>query len=103
MTPDIQKSRRENLRWYILLALDSARPLGASEQVIYSAVQPIVPDLTQLELRREMDYLDERGLIEVSGRDGQAWLGKLTRHGMDIVEYTQPCDAGIARPKKYWG
>lgn len=102
MMPDIQKARRENLRWIVLLALNSARPLGASEQIIYSAVQPVVPDITQLELRRELDYLDERKLIEVSEKDSPAWFAKLTRHGVDVVEYTQPCEAGIARPKKYW-
>ena len=102
MTPDIQKARRENLRWMILQALNSARPIGASEQVIYSAVQPVIPDVTQLEMRKELDYLDERELVEVTERDGPAWFGKLTRHGIDVVEYTQPCEAGIARPKKYW-
>jgi hypothetical protein len=27
---------------------------------------------------------------------------KLTRIGIDVVEYTVECDPGIARPKKYW-
>ena len=102
MIPDINKARRESLRWVILQALYSARPIGASEQVIYSAVHPVVPDMTQLELRRELDYLGERKLIELSEKESPSWFAKLNRHGVDVVEYTSPCEAGIARPKKYW-
>ncbi len=99
---DIAKSRRENLRWMILLALNSARPVGTSEQIVFSAVVPVVPDLTQFELRCELDYLDERKLVELTKRHTSAWYCKLTRHGMDVAEYTLPCEPGIARPAKYW-
>jgi hypothetical protein len=103
MTPDIEKSRRENLRWLILLALNSAQPVGASEQVVHSAITPMMPDLTQLELRRNLDYLAERELITITGRGTQPqWFCKLDRYGIDVVEYTVECDAGIARPNKYW-
>ena len=103
MTPDLEKSRRENLRWLILLALNSAQPVGASELVVFSAITPMMPDLTQLELRRNLDYLVERNLITVTGRGvSPAWFCKLDRFGIDIVEYTVDCEAGIARPTKYW-
>ncbi|MGP8432005.1 hypothetical protein ACT2FY_39450 [Paraburkholderia fungorum] len=103
MNPDVEKSRRENLRWLILLALNSAQPIGASEQIILSAIAPMIPDLTQLELRRGLDYLAERDLIMIAGRDTQpAWFCKLHRHGIDVVEYTVPVEPGIARPAKYW-
>jgi hypothetical protein len=103
MTPDLEKARRENLRWLILLALNSAQPVGASEQVVFSAITPMMPDLTQLEMRRNLDYLAERDLITITGRDMQPqWFCKLDRYGMDVVEYTVPCEPGIARPNKYW-
>lgn len=102
-TPDLEKARRENLRWFILLALNAAQPIGASEQVIYSAITAMIPDLTQLELRRSLDYLAERDLITITGRDTQpAWFCKLDRYGIDVVEYTVPVEPGIARPAKYW-
>lgn len=101
--PDLNKARRENLRWMILLALNSAQPFGASESLVFSAVQPLVPDLTDLELRKELDYLHERELIDITGRTSQPfWFCKLGRHGIDVVEYTTTCEAGIARPVKYW-
>jgi len=108
MTPDLEKARRENLRWLILLALNSAQPVGASEQVVFSAITPMMPDLTQLEMRRNLDYLAERDLITITGRainghPGQPqWFCKLDRFGLDVVEYTVPCEPGIARPNKYW-
>lgn len=103
MSIDLEKARRENIRWLILLALNSARPIGASETIIMSAIQPLVPDITALELRRNLDYLEERKLISITGRTSQPqWFCKLDRYGIDVVEYTVDCDPGIARPAKYW-
>ena len=99
---DIERARRENLRWFILLTLNSARPLGTSEAVILSTVQGIIPDCTQREMRIELDYLEERELIKLKGRSGPCWHAELNRLGVDLVEYTVDCDPGIARPDKYW-
>lgn len=99
---DPEKARRENLRWYILLTLNSARPLGTSEAVVLSTIQGIVPDCTMRELRNELDYLAHRELVAIKGVDGPCWHADLTRDGIDVVEYTVDCQPGIARPKKYW-
>ncbi|MDP3841085.1 MAG: hypothetical protein Q8Q81_00615 [Oxalobacteraceae bacterium] len=99
--PDLDKARRETSRWLILQCLDCARPLGAGEALLLSALTDTVP-ITQLEMRRELDYLHERDLVELSGRSGPQWHAKLTRHGVDIVEYTVDMQPGIARPQKYW-
>lgn len=99
---DIEKARRENLRWFVLLTLNSARPLGASEMVILSTVQGIIVDATSREIRNELDYLYHRDLITIVRRDTPVWHANLTRTGIDVVEYTVPCEPGIARPQKYW-
>lgn len=99
--PDLDKAQRETKRWLILQCLDCARPLGAGEALLISALSDTV-HITQLELRRELDYLDDRELVELSGRNGAQWHAKLTRHGVDVVEYTVDCEPGIARPQKYW-
>lgn len=101
--PDLNKARRENLRWMILLCLNSAQPIGASESVVHSAVMPLIPDLTMLELRQALDYLCGRKLIEITGRGTEPfWFCKLSRDGIDVAEYTVSCEPGIARPAKYW-
>jgi hypothetical protein len=101
---DFEKSSRETLRWLILATLNAARPLGAAEPLILSAITGIPHRVTALELRRELGYLEERDLVVIApaSKESPAWHGKLTRAGIDVVEYTVPCDAGIARPKKYW-
>lgn len=100
---DPEKSRRETLRWLILLTLNAARPLGAGETLLIDTVRQAIPDCTAREVRNELDYLAERNLIHLDGRGGPQWRAKLTRHGADIVEYTVDCDPGIGRPPKYWG
>lgn len=99
---DLEKARRENLRWYILLTLNSARPIGTSEDVILSTVRGMIPDCTHREMRNELDYLHHRGLVEIKNNDRPCWHADLTRPGIDLVEYTVPCEPGIARPEKYW-
>ena len=102
MQVDMAKVRRESLRWLILLTLNHARPIGAQESLILSTAQAIYADATALELRRELDYLEDRELVKLVKSPSGPWHAELTRHGVDIAEYTIDCEAGIARPAKYW-
>lgn len=99
---DFDKNKREHVRWLVLLTLDHARPIGAGEGLILSTIQTVPIQLTALELRRELDYLAGRGLIELRGRDTASWHAKLSSSGVDVVEYTAPAGSGIARPERYW-
>jgi hypothetical protein len=99
--PDMEKAQRETKRWMILQCLYCSRPYGAGEALLLSALSDSV-QITQLELRTELDYLQERELATITGRDTPQWNAKLTRIGVDLVEYTIPCEPGIARPQKYW-
>lgn len=99
---DLDKTQRELTRWLILQTLNVARPYGASDQLLVAALNDARSRVTMHELRRELDYLEERALIEISGRGEPHWVAKLTRAGVDVVEYTIPCEPGIARPAKYW-
>lgn len=99
---DHAKVRRESLRWLILLTLNNARPCGAQESPILSVAQSIYPDASPLELRRELDYLGDRDLVDLNKSPSGPWHAELTRYGVDIAEYTIDCEPGIARPQKYW-
>jgi hypothetical protein len=100
MEIDIERARREEMRWLILRALYAAQPLGTSEVIIRNALEPIIPDATELEIRKEIDYLEERGLAKAE-RNRPVWLAKINRYGIDVVEYTVDCKPGIARPNKW--
>jgi len=100
---DLQKVRREDIRWQILLTLNNARPIGAYEELVQSVIRSTYPDATPLELRRELDYLADRKLVDLRKEPSGRWFADLTRYGVDVAEYTVECDPGIARPTKYWG
>ena len=99
---DQAKVRRETLRWDILLTLNNASPIGAYEELILATIQSVFADATALEVRRAMDYLGDRELIQLRKEPGGRWWADLTRYGTDVVEYTIDCDPGIGRPAKYW-
>lgn len=99
---DLAKVRRESMRWNLIQTLDKMRPHTSSEQYLLSIMHAIYPDATALEVRRELDYLQDRDLLEVVKQPSGMWFADLTRYGVDIAEYTIACEAGIARPDKYW-
>lgn len=99
---DQAKVRRESMRWMVLLTLHNASPIGAYEELVLVTLQAMYPDATALEVRRHLDYLADRGLVELNKEPGGRWFADLTRDGTDVAEYTVTCDAGIARPPKYW-
>lgn len=102
MTVDMQKLRREDIRWQVLLTLNNATPIGAYEELVQTVVRATYQDVTALEVRKHLDYLEARELVEICREPSGRWFCELTRYGVDVAEYTVDCDAGIARPTKYW-
>lgn len=100
---DIVKARRESMRWLLLNALNNARPLGAMDVLVLSVVQAIFPDATANELHAQLAYLEDKELVDISRKPDGHWHSVLSSDGIDVVEYTIDCPAGIARPTKYWG
>lgn len=98
---DLEKAQREEARWRILRALDAGRPGPVSETIIYRLLLDIKLQLTPRDLRRELHYLRDRKLITILDEESHTWSAELTRHGVDVVEYTVTCDPGIARPNNW--
>lgn len=98
---DHEKIRRETMRWYVLLCLYNAKPVGAPEEIVLSTMQGLYADATQREVRLCLDYLSDRGLVDLDKQPSGRWQGDLTRHGVDGVEYTVPMEPGIARPARF--
>ncbi|WP_423973787.1 hypothetical protein [Kingella oralis] len=97
-----EKARREGMRWHIINTLNKARPYTSSEVFLLDVMRGIYPDATALELRQQLDYLKDRRLVELVKQPSGMWFADLNRLGVDIAEYTIDCEAGIARPPKYW-
>lgn len=98
---DIEKAQREQIRWRILKVLDAGRPMPVSEVVILQVLQDSSLPVTPHGLRRELDYLENRKLVEITHRDRPVWSAELTHYGVDLVEYTIPCLPGINRPNQW--
>ena len=98
---DPAKARREGLRWNLLKLLHMAAPYTSNETLMLDTMRGIYPDATQDEVRRQLDYLADRDLVELSKQPSGSWFADIGRFGTDIVEYTVECDPGIARPPRY--
>jgi hypothetical protein len=96
---EIEKLRREDARWKILRVIDAGRPVGVNAAIVRRVLSDLKLHFSQAELRRELAYLGDLGLIEVGAADGELYA-KATAQGVAVVEYTAPAPAGIARPVK---
>ncbi|EGK12337.1 MULTISPECIES: hypothetical protein [Kingella] len=97
-----EKYRREGMRWHIINTLNKARPYTSSEVFLLDVMRGIYPNVTALELRQQLEYLQDRKLLDLTKQPSGMWFADLNRLGVDIAEYTIECQAGIARPEKYW-
>lgn len=99
---DIAKVRREGMRWNIINILNKARPYPTNETFLLDVMRAIYQDTSPLEIRRELEYLADRDLVDLNKQPSGTWFSDLTRYGVDLAEYTLPCEPGIARPEKFW-
>jgi hypothetical protein len=95
----LAKTRREQIRWFLLVTLNVARPAGCHTHMLLNVIHVTYPDATHQEVRRELDYLEERQLVKIDCDPMDQWFAELTRTGMDVVDYTIDCQPGIARPR----
>jgi hypothetical protein len=94
----MHKIRREQIRWFLLVAANVSRPAGIYTEAMLPIVQATYPDATHREIRLQLDYLEERALVKITKDSLDRWFVELTRFGIDVVEYTLPVEPGIARP-----
>jgi len=101
MDIDLKRIVRESVRGAMLWTLHLARAFGANEDTLQQVIYRSGYGLSDMEIRRELEYLELRGLVEI-GRptDSPFWWVKLTRNGIDVQERTVPCDPGIKLVKE---
>lgn len=97
----VARVRREQIRWFLLQTLNVSRPGGCYTEVLLGVIHGTYADATHLEVRRELDYLEERQLAKIQRDPTDRWYAELTRLGVDVVEYTVECQPGIARPRMF--
>lgn len=95
-----ERDRREFIRWLLLLAANINRPTHSTLRFLLSVVRAEYVDCTELQIRRELDYLESRDLVRVFTDPLGQVSADLTRYGIDVAEYTVAVEPGIARPAK---
>lgn len=96
---DLELTRRRDARWRILKVLDAGRPVAVSKTLLRTALDDQSLMLSNKEMDREIQYLQERGYCLVEDDRGQ--LLKLTSEAIDLLEYNVDCPRSIGRPPKY--
>lgn len=94
------RQRSEFMRWVLLLAMNINRPTHSTLRFLVEVIRGEYDDVTEMQVRRELDYLESRDLVTVVTDPLGQVTADLTRFGIDIAEYTVPVEAGIARPPK---
>jgi hypothetical protein len=99
---NLAQKHREEARWRILRVLDAGRPIAVAESIVLQVLSDVRIPLGPSDLRRELHYLSDLGLIEIEDQEAETWFARLSAPGVDVVEYTVKAPPGVARPKKYW-
>lgn len=94
----IEKTRREDMRWHLLAAINLSRPAGMYTEPLLAIVRSVYPDATHQEVRKHLDYLEAREMVSIRKDPLDRWTVDLTRVGIDFVEYTIDAEPGVARP-----
>ena len=96
---DMAKTRREDMRWHLLSAVNLSRPVGIYTEPLLAIVRAVYPDATHQEVRVNLDYLEAREMVRISKDPMDRWMVDLTRTGIDFVEYNIDAQPGVSRPK----
>jgi hypothetical protein len=82
----------------LLESINTSRPEGMNTEALLPIIRSVYRDATHLEIRRELDYLEERELVKIDKDPLDNWFVTLARYGIEVAEYECECDPGIDRP-----
>ncbi|MBL8471362.1 MAG: hypothetical protein JNM98_06140 [Rhodocyclaceae bacterium] len=88
------------IRWRLMRCLYLAGGLPTAEGICARHLADMGYASDPHTVRRQLDYLERRSMVEIVDRAATHWLARLTRPGTDVVEYSVDCRPGIARPPK---
>ena len=98
MKDNMSQQHISSLRWSILRTIMVGGHLGATEEMCLSVGRSEFIGVTKMRIRTEMDYLENRKLIELEKSEVRPWRATLTRSGRDVVDYEVDVEPGITRP-----
>ena len=87
-------------RWLLLCTIDAGGLDGATEKMCEDAVLAGYYTATHETTRRELEYLEKAGLVELRSPGVLPWSAKLTNEGRQVVDYAADAPDGILRPHR---
>ena len=97
-TVDVARTRREDIRWQIVLTLNNARPLGRSRSWRWPWCGPSTRMPAARSCGANSITSRARELVKIRRQPDNRWHADLSRNGIDLAEYTIDCEP--ARPAR---
>jgi len=80
------RGRRKEIQIIVFAVIDSARPIGVYEPLILSVLRDVSIQCSESQLRRELCYLEEAGVIRLDRVDDAPWRASLAGRATGIAE-----------------
>jgi hypothetical protein len=80
-------ARRKDIQIIAFAVIDAGHPIGADESMILSVLRNVAIQCSETELRRELCYLEDKGIIYLDRLDGLGrWRARLAGLATGIAE-----------------
>ena len=79
-------ARRTDIQIIAFAAIDAGHPIGVNDSLILSVLGNVAVPCSESELRRELCYLEDKGVIRLHRVDGAPWLARLVGPATGIAE-----------------
>lgn len=81
---DRPQQRRKDIQIIAFAAINAGHPFGANEALILSVIRDVGLRCSEAELRRELGFLEDKGVIRLYRVDGAPWLARLVGPAIGI-------------------
>lgn len=97
----MKKAWHEQIHWYVMAALNSARPIPVKEPLILWVLQKCQIQCDAAELERELYYLEDRKLVILKQSEGALRTAELTDRGVEMIQRAwEECRVGVTLAPK---
>lgn len=76
----------ETIRGHILVALDNDKNGQLADTAVAAVLKGASFSVTEAELKRHVDYLEDKGLVKIEIRNKQLFWVKRTAKGKDLID-----------------
>lgn len=95
-THDFMQTMVREIRRDILRFLHVAGDFGVSERMLLTAMRTYKHNVLLADIRRHLDYLEQRNVLKIKDRDEGVWIIAITADGTDIVQGLKKCPDWMA-------